>query len=83
MACELPVVAADAPGVPDILEEGEISGGLVVPREDAEALASALGRVLDDISWGRELGNRARRRIEAHFSPDVIGKQLRDFMLGA
>jgi glycosyltransferase involved in cell wall biosynthesis len=83
MACELPVVAADAPGVPDILEENEISGGLVVPREDAGALASALGRVLDDIPWGRELGKRARRRIEEHFSPEVIGKQLRDFLLGA
>lgn len=35
MCCSLPVVAADAPGVPDILEGGEASGGLVVPRGDA------------------------------------------------
>ncbi|MFQ4140940.1 glycosyltransferase family 4 protein [Chlorogloeopsis sp. ULAP02] len=81
MACGLPVVAADAPGIPDILEGGEISGGLVVPREDATALAQALSRVLDDEAWGRELGKRARRRIEEYFSPQVIGKQLRDFML--
>ncbi|MBF2007218.1 MAG: glycosyltransferase family 4 protein [Chlorogloeopsis fritschii C42_A2020_084] len=81
MACGLPVVAADAPGVPDILQGGEISGGLVVPREDALALSQALGRVLDDEAWGRELGKRARRRIEEYFSPQVIGKQLRDFML--
>ena len=81
MACGLPVVAADAPGVPDILEGGEASGGLVVPREDSGALALALGRVLDDEVWGRELGKRARCRVETSFSPEAIGKQLRDFLL--
>jgi starch synthase len=81
MASGLPVVAADAPGVPDILEEGEVSGGLVVPREDAKALALALGRVLDDEAWGRELGKRARCRVEEYFSPEAVGKQLRDFLL--
>jgi starch synthase len=81
MACGLPVVAADAPGVPDILEGGEDSGGLVVPRGDAVALASALGRVLDNEAWGRELGKRARCRAEECFSLEAIGKQLRTFLL--
>ena len=81
MACSLPVVAADAPGVPDILEGGEASGGLVVPREDSRALALALGRVLDDQAWRLELGKRARRRVEEYFSPEAIGKQLRSFLL--
>ncbi len=81
MACKLPVVAADAPGIAEILEGGEVSGGLVVPREDAKALALALGRVLDDEIWGREMGKRARRRVEEYFSPKAIGKQLRDFLL--
>ncbi len=79
MACGLPVVAADASGVPDILEGGEASGGLVVPRGDATAFALALGRVLDNQEWRHELGNRARRRIEEHFSLEVVGRQLRDF----
>jgi len=81
MACGLPVVAADAPGVPDILEGGEASGGLVVPREDATALALALGRVLDDEAWACELGKHARCRVEKYFSPEVVGEQLRDFLL--
>ena len=82
MACGLPVVAADAPGVPDILELGEASGGLVVPRGDATALALALGRLLDDKAWGHELGKRGRRRAEECFSLLAIGEQLRDFLLG-
>jgi glycosyltransferase involved in cell wall biosynthesis len=81
MACSLPVVAADAPGVSDILEGGEISGGIIVPKEDATALAIALGCVLDDEAWGRELGKRARTRIENCFSPETVGKQLRDVLL--
>ena len=81
MACGLPVVATDAPGIPDILEGGEVSGGLVVPREDSRALALALGRVMDDPAWGHELGKRARCRVEKYFSLLAVGKQLRNFLL--
>ncbi len=81
MACGLPVVAADAPGVSDILEGGEASGGIVVPLEDATALALALGRVLDDQAWSYQLGYYAQRRAQNFFSPEVIGKQLRDVLL--
>jgi glycosyltransferase involved in cell wall biosynthesis len=82
MACGLPVVAADAEGVADILEDGEASGGLLVPCRDPAALAQALGRVLDDEAWGRELAQRARRRAEACFSLEAVGEQLRAFLLG-
>jgi starch synthase len=81
MSCSRPVVAADAPGIPDILEQGEESGGLVVPRGDPVALARALGRVLDDPALAQELGRRARRRAESHFSLEVVGRQLKDFIL--
>lgn len=82
MACELPVVATDASGVSDILEGGEISGGLVVPQEDTAALALTLGRVLDHQVWSQQLGKCARRRIEEYFSLEVIAQQLRDFLVG-
>jgi len=80
MACGLPVVAADAQGVPDIFEQGEASGGLVVPRGDAKALALALGRVLDDEAIRQEMGRCARRRVEEGFSLDTVGQQLRGFL---
>ncbi|WP_089128832.1 glycosyltransferase family 4 protein [Tolypothrix sp. NIES-4075] len=83
MSCSLPVVAADAPGVPDILEGGEASGGLVVPHGDATALALALGRVLDNETWARELGKLARCRAEECFSLEAIGTSLRDFLISS
>jgi len=76
MACGLPVVASAASGIPDIFENGEQSGGVVVPRDDAGSFAAALGRMLDDESFRREMGKRARQRIEQSFSLEIIGKQF-------
>jgi len=81
MACGLPVVAADAPGIPDILDGGEASGGVVVPRENVTELALALGRLLDNKEWCLELGKRARHRVERNFSREVVGQQLRHFLV--
>jgi glycosyltransferase involved in cell wall biosynthesis len=80
MACGLPVAAADAHGIPEILAGGEASGGLIVPREDPEALAVAVGRFLDDVVWSREMARRARLRIETCFAPGPVGRQLRTFL---
>jgi glycosyltransferase involved in cell wall biosynthesis len=80
MACELPVVAAEVNGIPEILEGGEASGGVAVPPGDVGALAAALGRLVDDERLRRELGARARRRVEQRFSLEVVGRQLREFM---
>jgi glycosyltransferase involved in cell wall biosynthesis len=81
MAAGLPVVAADASGVPDILPDGEDSGGIVVPREDADALAAALGRLIDDPQRRVEVGSRGRARAEAIYSLEVVGAQLRVLLL--
>jgi starch synthase len=78
MACGLPVVAADASGVLDIFDGREAAGGLVVPRGDPASFAAALGRVLDDPGFGRELGRRARQRVEHAFSLEAVGRQLCD-----
>lgn len=83
MACGLPLVAADAPGVSDILEGGEGAGGLIVPRGDAVSFASALWRVLDDEAFGSKLGACARARVERAFSHRRVGEQLRAFLFGA
>lgn len=81
MACGLPVVAADAQGVSDIFEKGEASGGLVVPRENPQALAAAIGRILDDSNLAQELGKRACDCAKANFSLLAIGQQLKTFLL--
>jgi glycosyltransferase involved in cell wall biosynthesis len=76
MASGRAVVAADVPGVADMLPGGEADGGLVVPPGDAAALATALGALLDDRPRADALGRRARRRVAATLAPDVVGAAL-------
>jgi glycosyltransferase involved in cell wall biosynthesis len=80
MACGLPVVAASAPGVADIFDEGEHSGGLVVPAGNAIALGQNLGRLLDDEWAARILGVRARARVARAFSLETVGAQLQELI---
>lgn len=77
LACGLPVVATDAPGVAEILEGEEASGGVIVPCEDPESLANALAALLDDEERRQQLAVRARSRAEEGFSLETVGRQLR------
>ncbi|MDZ7949484.1 glycosyltransferase family 4 protein [Nostoc sp. DedQUE09] len=81
MASSLPVVATNVQGIPEIFESGEMSGGLIVPIDNVEALAAALESILDNEVWAKELGRRARERVERYFSLESIGQQMRSFLL--
>jgi glycosyltransferase involved in cell wall biosynthesis len=80
MACGLPVVGSDAPGVADIFPRGEDDGGIIVPRGSAEALASALARVLDDRELAERLRTAGIEKARRDFSLEVVGRQLRAFL---
>ena len=81
MACSLPVVATNVPGIADILEQGEQSGGIVVPVEDRHALATALVRLLSQGELRQELGLRAKARVEEKFSLSAVGAELKTFLV--
>jgi glycosyltransferase involved in cell wall biosynthesis len=67
MASGLPVVSTDVPtGVPWVNEHGVT--GLVVPRDDAGALAGGLERLLGDPPLRAALGRAGRRRAIERFS---------------
>ena len=82
MACGLPVVAADAPGVRDIFAAGEASGGIVVPCDDVDAFAAALQLLLADRPRRERLAMAARRRVDDAFSLDRVGEQLTALIRG-
>lgn len=65
MAMQVPVVASNIGGIPEAVEQD--STGILVPVADAEALASALRRVLDDDELASRLGEAARRRVLDEF----------------
>jgi glycosyltransferase involved in cell wall biosynthesis len=65
MAAGLPVVSTAVGGVPELVREGET--GLLVPSEDAGALARALQALVDDPARRAAMGTAARRHAVAHF----------------
>lgn len=62
MACGRPVVASRTGGLPDVVVDGE--SGILVPPGDAEALATALQRLIDDRPLLERMGTAARRHAE-------------------
>jgi glycosyltransferase involved in cell wall biosynthesis len=65
-AAGLPVVAAAAGGIPEVVRDG--TTGLMVPREDAPAAAAALRRIEDDAELARRLGYEAARQAREEWS---------------
>ncbi|HOX22858.1 MAG TPA: glycosyltransferase family 4 protein [Elusimicrobiales bacterium] len=70
MAHGLPCVASAIPGMEELVEDGRT--GLLVPPEDAQALAVALMRLLKDPELSRRLGEAARLRAVELFSMETI-----------
>src|SRR5688572_7812596 len=61
----VPVVACAVGGVPDVVVDGET--GVLVPRDDAAALAHALRALLASPAERTRLGAAARRHVERRF----------------
>lgn len=69
MAAGLPVVTTDAAGVTDIIQDGV--NGIKVKIGDAEAMADAVIRVLDDEALGRRLGAKAAADSKSYDWPRI------------
>jgi glycosyltransferase involved in cell wall biosynthesis len=75
MASALPVINTAIPhsGVPWVSLHGET--GLTVPMDDAEALARAARRLVDEPGLAERLGQGARARALAQFRHDVMAER--------
>lgn len=67
-AMSVPVVVTNLGGMPELVRDG--AEGLVVPPDDATALAGALSRLLEDPEKRRLMGEQARARVVAEFGID-------------
>jgi glycosyltransferase involved in cell wall biosynthesis len=72
MSCALPCIVSDgSPGPLELVQDG--ANGLVVPVDDAEALAGAIKRLAADQSFAEALGAQARKSVKNH-APDAALK---------
>ena len=74
MAAGKPIVATDIPGNRELIRHGE--NGLLVTKEDSEALAYALKGLLDNPSRARRLGDKAYQEAKARFDISLTIREL-------
>jgi glycosyltransferase involved in cell wall biosynthesis len=75
MACGVPVIGSDYPGVGDIIRRYDC--GIVVPPGDASALAQAVARLVEHEDDAREMGMRGRAAVELECSWSARAEQRR------
>jgi glycosyltransferase involved in cell wall biosynthesis len=75
MAAGVPVVAARAGGTPELVVDG---AGILVPPNDDEALAAALGELLADQALRERFGQTARRFALDNFTLDRMRRRHED-----
>jgi glycosyltransferase involved in cell wall biosynthesis len=74
MGCEAPVVASDAGGLPEVVEDGVT--GRVVPKGDVPALTAAIGELLADPEARARMGKAGRARALRLFDWAVTAEKL-------
>jgi glycosyltransferase involved in cell wall biosynthesis len=80
-ACGTPVVSTYSGGIPEYVLHGQT--GILVARGEAEELATAISRVLDNPALARAMGEAGRQRAVERFSWDVVSRRLADLLESA
>jgi alpha-maltose-1-phosphate synthase len=87
MALEIPVVASDVGGIPEVVDDGRT--GLLVHYEPTDemgfrrGLADAIERIAGDQSTARSMGRAGRERVMAEFGWDVVAQRTLDVYTAA
>ena len=78
MAYQVPVVATDVGGVPEVVVSGE--GGFCLPKADVAGYAAAIVRLLEDPALRRVQGERGFARYQALFSSKVMAQRYANLL---
>lgn len=71
----LPVIGANAGGIPDVVTDGV--DGLLVPFADVDALATAVQRLLDDRTYAAALGHAGHAAVYAQHTWEHVFARVR------
>ncbi|UCC89145.1 MAG: glycosyltransferase, partial [Anaerolineales bacterium] len=73
MACGLPIVGTQAPGLHELVSNG--LNGYLVPMKDPDALAEALALLIENGYERRRMGRQSRKLAEREFAWEYIAAQ--------
>jgi glycosyltransferase involved in cell wall biosynthesis len=74
LACGRPVIGTRSGGIVDVVRDGET--GVLVPSDDAPALADAIRRLAADREGAREMGRRGREDVAVRFGWERVVSDL-------
>jgi glycosyltransferase involved in cell wall biosynthesis len=74
MACGVPVVSTPVGAIGELVRDGDT--GLLVPPQDAAALAAALARLHDDPELRASLARRAREHVRERFARERMLERM-------
>jgi L-malate glycosyltransferase len=77
MASELPIVATNIGGNLEVVDHQET--GLLIGPNKPDILAQRILELLSDREFAMELGRKARRRINDHFSLEAMARRMEAF----
>lgn len=79
MAAGLPIVATRAGGIPEVVHDERT--GLLVPPGNADAMASAILRLLEDPALAARLGASAHQSVESRFTFELMTSEFQSIFL--
>jgi glycosyltransferase involved in cell wall biosynthesis len=80
MAAGLPIVAARAAAVPEVIPHGEVA--MLVPPGDSESLAGAVVRLLRDQGLAARFASAGKKRVRGYDWPEVAAAFLKEIDFG-
>lgn len=77
MASQIPVIASNVGGLPEVIDHRE--NGMLCELGDIDAMADSAIELLRDETYRREMGRKAREKVEKCFTADIIVPQYEEF----
>lgn len=79
MGVGLPVVATDVGGAREVIEDGV--SGLIIPPDNIPAMVSAIKRLIDDPSHGKEMAQEGQKIVRERFTIERMIDQQHELYL--
>lgn len=76
MAASVPVIATNVGGLPEVIDHEE--NGFLCELGDTDTMAEYAVDLLRDESYCKKIGQRARKKVEKCFTPDIIVPQYEE-----
>lgn len=77
MSCGKPIVATDAGGNKELIENWK--GGIIVPTRDSDSLANGIGKILTNKKLATRFSQFNRKRVLRNFTWDIVAKNVESF----